>query len=107
MRSGDLRHRLTIEQPTTAADALGQPIQTWTPYATVFGSLLPLSGRERFLAAQTVAETTHRARIRYLSGVTAKMRVAFAGKVYQITYVADDNRGRELVLDLQEGVIDG
>ena len=107
MRSGTLRHRLTIEQPTQSKDSLGQEIQAWTTFAEVYGSLDPLSGRERFQAAQTVAETTHRARIRYLSGVTAKMRIAFADRTYQIVYIADDNRGRELVLDLQEGVVDG
>lgn len=107
MRSGSLRHRLTIEQPTQSKDALGQEIQTWVQFAEVYGSLDPLSGRERFLAAQTVAETTHRARIRFLEGVTTKMRISFGGRVYQITYIADDNRGRELVLDLQEGVVDG
>ena len=107
MRSGELRFRLTIERATEARDSLGQAIETWTTFAVVPGALRPLSGRERLLSAQPVAETTHRARIRYLSGVTPKMRISFAGKVYHITYVADDNRGRELTLDLVEGLVDG
>ena len=106
MRSGQLRFLLTIEEASEARDSLGQAIQTWETFAEVYGSLDPLSGRERFLAAQTHAEATYRARIRYLAGVTPKMRITYGGKVYHITYIADDNRGRELVIDLIEGVVD-
>lgn len=106
IRAGALRHRLVVEHVTEARDTLGQAIETWSTFATVWGSLEPLGGRERFLAAQTHAEATYRSRIRYLSGITPKMRISYSGKVYNITHIADDGRRRELVLDLVEGLID-
>ena len=107
IRSGELRDRLTIQTVTEARDSLGQAIETWATFATVWGKLTPINGRERFLAAQTHAESTYRARIRWIAGLTAKMRISFNEKIYNITYIADDGRRRELVLDLVEGLIDG
>ena len=107
MKSGALRHRLTIQHVTEARDSLGQAIETWSQFAVVYGSIEPMSGRERFLSAQTQAEATYRSRIRWLSGLTAKMRISFNEKIYDITYIADDGRRRELVLDLVEGLTDG
>lgn len=105
IKSGELRDRLTIQQATEARDSLGQAIETWETFATVWGKLTPINGRERFLSAQTRAESTYRAKIRYIAGLTAKMRISFGEKIYHITYIADDGRRRELVLDLVEGVI--
>lgn len=106
IRSGALRHRLVIQQTTDTRDSFGQAIESWTTFATVWGSLEPLGGRERFLAAQTHAEATYRSRIRFLEGITPKMRISHGGKVFNITHIADDGRRRELVLDLVEGLID-
>lgn len=107
MKSGALRHRLTIQKVTEERDSLGQAIETWSQFAVVYGSIEPMSGRERFLAAQTHAEATYRSRIRWIAGLTPKMRISFGEKIYHITYIADDGRRRELVLDLVEGLVDG
>lgn len=105
MRAGALRHTLVIEQPTETQDAHGQAVPSWSTFATVPGSLEPLNGREIFAAAQVQAEITARARIRYLAGVTAKMRITFESKIYAITAVIDrELRHRELELLLAEGV---
>jgi SPP1 family predicted phage head-tail adaptor len=104
-RAGALRHALTIEQATETRDAHGQALATWSTFATVPGSLEPLTGREVFAAAQVQAEVTARARIRYLEGVTAKMRISFESKIYAITAVIDrELKHRELELLLAEGV---
>lgn len=105
MRAGHLRHTLVIEQPTESQDGHGQAVPTWSTFATVPGSLEPLNGREIFAAAQVQAEVTARARIRYLEGVTAKMRITCESKIYAITAVIDrELRHRELELLLAEGV---
>lgn len=108
MRAGALRHSLVIEQPTESQNSHGDPVPTWSTFATVYGSLEPLSGREVFAAAQLTGEITARARIRYLSGVTEKMRISFDSKIYAITAVIDrDLRHRELELLLSEGLTNG
>ena len=107
MRAGALRHTLVIEQPTETQDGHGQAVPSWSTFATVWGALDPLNGREIFAAAQVQAEITARARIRYLAGVTPKMRITFESKIYAITAVIDrDLRHRELELLLAEGVTD-
>lgn len=107
MRAGHLRHTLVIEEATETRDAHGQAVATWSTFATVPGSLEPLSGREFIASAQVQAEVTARARIRYLAGVTPKMRITHEGKVYAITAVIDrELRHRDLELLLSEGVTD-
>lgn len=107
MRAGHLRHKLVIEEATETRDAHGQAVSTWSTLAIVDGSLEPLNGREFIASAQVQAEVTARARIRYLEGVTAKMRISFEGKIYAITAVIDrELKHRDLELLLAEGVID-
>jgi len=107
MRSGQLRQALVIQRATETRDTYGQAVTTWSKFVEVYGSLQPISGRERVLSAQTVAEATYRARIRWLDGLTEKMRIRFGERYFNIVYVADDGRRRELVLDLIEGIEHG
>jgi len=107
MRAGHLRHTLVIEEATETRDAHGQAVASWSTFATVPGSLEPLSGREVFAASQVQAEVTARARIRYLAGITPKMRIVFESKIYAITAVIDrELKHRDLELLLAEGVIE-
>lgn len=108
MRAGQLRHQLVIEEATETRDAHGQAVATWSTFATVPGSVEPLTGREIFAAAQPQGEITARARIRYLAGVTEKMRITFESRIYAITAVIDrEQKHRELELLLSEGLVEG
>jgi SPP1 family predicted phage head-tail adaptor len=98
MRAGTLRHRITIEA-ATVANVYGEEVETWSAIAEVFAAREDLSGREFFAAQQTNAEVTTRFRVRYIDGVTAKMRVYSDGVPYDIESVQDpDGRRRELIL---------
>ncbi len=57
--------------------------------ATVWARVRAVSGREFFAAAQVQAEQLQRITIRYRTGVTAAMRVAWAGRLFDITAVID------------------
>jgi SPP1 family predicted phage head-tail adaptor len=108
MDSGKLRHALRIEQVSESRDAIGGAVESWAEVVTVRGSLEPLSGRELIAAAQVHAEVTARARFRYVSGVTPKMRIVFDGRQYDILSVIDSGmRHRWLELLLSEGLRDG
>jgi SPP1 family predicted phage head-tail adaptor len=76
-----------IQQVTEGQDATGAVTESWDTFATVWSSLEPIAGREYFEAKQTMADTTHRIRIRYLSGVVPKMRVLFGSRIYNITEI--------------------
>lgn len=99
MQAGKLRHQVTIEAPTTTPNAFGERVETWAPFATVWASREDLAGREAFVAAQWRADVTTRFTLRFLDGVTAKMRVNDGGTLYNIASVSDpEGRGRTLVI---------
>lgn len=100
-----LNRLVTIQQATETRDAFGQAVPVWSTFAQVYAEIKPLSGRERFLSAATDAESNYRARIRFMDGITPKMRISFDNKFFNITYIADDGFRRELLLDLVEGLI--
>ncbi len=106
MRAGDLRQLIMIEQRSDAPDALGQPIATWSPLATVRAAAEPLSGRELIAAQAVHAEVTLRLRIRHRADVTPKMRVLHQQRYYGINAVLQVSPAETHLL-CSAGVVDG
>ena len=110
MRSGKLRHRITLQNVQPVQDATtGEVSDEWADLATVWAAVEPLSVRE-FTAAQAVqSKVTTMIIIRYRQGVDASMRILFDGKTYNIEGVlADKKSGKEyLTLPCSEGVNNG
>lgn len=104
-----LRHRVTIEQVTETRDTWGGVDTTWsTLHASVPAEIVPLSGRE-FVAAQAAqAGVTARMTIRYVPGITTKMRVVHGSDIYNIEAVLPDpTLRRHLTLMVSTGVNNG
>jgi len=105
MRAGQLRNRVEIQEKSVSRDEYGAEVVTWVEVATVWASVEPVSGSERWIGGldQTIAERTTRIRIRYMSGIDATMRVVFGDLVYDIEQVIQPwMRGRELQLICRE-----
>lgn len=103
MQAGRLRHRVTIQTVSEAQNSIGEPIETWSTFATVWGAIEPLPSRDRYTAAQLEEPIVYRLRIRYLSGVTGKMRVVHGGVTYNIKGAPMvDARKSEIELLLEE-----
>ena len=103
MRAGLLRHRITIQSVAEAQNSLGEAIETWSTFATVAASVDPISSRDRIAASQLEEPISYRARMRYLAGVTGKMRVVFDGVTYNIVGAPMKNAKRtEIELLLEE-----
>lgn len=100
MRAGRLNRTISILSPaSTAQDATGQPVVTWSTFAAVPASVMPITGREYFAAQQEVGRVDTRISIRYLSGVDVQMRVLYDSLQYDIEAVIDtDDQHREMVL---------
>lgn len=99
MNPGQLRHRITIQQPTETVDQYKRPTTGWADYATVWAAVEPLRGREFLLAQNINTELTIRVRIRYLRGVTPGMRVKYGDRIFDIQSVIDlEERHREMHL---------
>ena len=103
MRSGNLRNSVIIQTPTESFDSNGELISTWATFSTVWASIEPLTGRE-FWAARTVnAEMIGKIRLRYINGITPKMRVLFGIRYFNInTIINTDEKNIELILLVTE-----
>jgi SPP1 family predicted phage head-tail adaptor len=105
MKVGKLRHRISIEHVTETQDTGGSVIETWSVYATVQAFIEPISGREYIAAQSTPVDVTHRVRLRYLSGITPKMRVNYSTRIFDIlSAIKVVERNRELQLMCRESI---
>ena len=81
--------KITIQQRTETQSS-GEVQVTWTTFAAnVWAYIEPTVGREYFAARQIVDEALFRITIRYIDGLTTKMRVSWNGDYYDIRDVGD------------------
>jgi SPP1 family predicted phage head-tail adaptor len=110
MRAGRLAKRITLQALAQGKDAYGGNTKAWANVATVWAGVRNLSGNERPATAHggQMAEARTEFTTRYRAGVTAAMRVSYAGNLYNIKHVNDVNEEhRMLVLTCDTGVNDG
>ncbi len=107
MQIGKLRSRIQIQSvDNSSRNALGEPVEAWSTITdgTVWAQIQPIVGNEAFLAEQVNSTVTHKITIRSLSTVTAKHRVLFGDRIFDINSVRDiDERTEQMVLRCSEG----
>lgn len=87
LRAGTLSKRVSLQRKTSGRDELGQPVDTWTEYAKVWGAVLQMTGRET-LASNTQVDTGSASiRIRYRTDVNNGDRAVSGGIVFNIASV--------------------
>ena len=106
IRAGELRHIIEIQERTESTDGYGGKLFTWTEFATVRAKFAPIKGRELTAAKAEYSEGTVRFYIRYLSGVTAKMRIIYNGQVYEIKAQPINTEGMNRELEILATVIE-
>ena len=92
LAAGDLWTRIAIEAPATASNEVGEPVLTWSTFATVWASVDSLSARETERFAETVGFMTHRVSIRYLDGITSAMRIKYRDRILEIGQILERDR---------------
>ncbi|OPX87736.1 MAG: Phage head-tail joining protein [Pelotomaculum sp. PtaB.Bin104] len=103
MRAGELRHRITIQEPVETLDSLKTPVLSWQDVATVWAAVEPLRGREYLEVKNTNTELSARIRIRYRRGINPSMRVKYGSRIFNIESVIDfEERHREIHLMCSE-----
>jgi SPP1 family predicted phage head-tail adaptor len=103
MRSGPLRNRIEIQEPTEARDAAGGGTVTFATVATRYGAVEPLSARERLIAGQMGTRVAVRIRLRWYEGLTTRHRLKMGTRTFQlIGVVQPDERKIEHVCDAVE-----
>ena len=105
-RIGAMRHRVTIEEPVRSADEAGGADINWQAVATVWAEIQPKTGREVFESDQLGGRVTHDVRMRYRDGVSAKMRLFHAGRLFDIRYVANVGEGSQWLMCACEEITD-
>ena len=104
-RTGVLNKRLTIQQATEVIDTFGEPDQTWSTLAVVWGKVKPISAAETYSAQQVGMTVNHEVWIRHRSGVIPKMRILFGTRTLEIDGVVNlDERGDFMILKCFEVV---
>ena len=91
--AGTLRERVTVQQATENRNRLGEAISEWSTFAEVWASVNGVTAREYLLAGQQQIELSHRVKMRYLSGLTSKMRLVWRGRTLEIISILEhENR---------------
>ena len=80
----ELNKRITLQQPTRAADGMGGFTVSWADAATVWAAIWPVSAAERISASKETGEITHRIRIRYRSGIRSSWRIKYGDRYFNI-----------------------
>lgn len=103
MRAGQLRHRLTLQQPNPTLDSRHEPSDTWADVATVWADVRAPSGRELEIAKQLHGLITQVVTIRYRDGITADKRFRWGARTLNIVAARDeDSRRRMLIIECTE-----
>jgi len=114
MDAGLLRHVVEIQNYTMSQNSSGDDVKTYgtgaDAFATVHAQIITSGGRELYAAQQQFAEANAVIKMRYLAGVTERMRVYHAadGVYYNILNVRTDDVSRReaLILTCQTGLSD-
>lgn len=92
---GPMRHRVEIQERITSRGSYGEVVPEWATVATVWGEVLPLSGRELYQAQAVRPDVTHRVTVRYREGLSPRNRLFIDGDIYEIFAVLNpDGRKR-------------
>jgi SPP1 family predicted phage head-tail adaptor len=95
--AGQLNQRVTLQSPSATQAANGEPIAGWTDVATVWASIVDVTGREYIAAGGTQNQAQTKIAIRYRAGIVPSMRVLHGAIAYNIETVLGQDK-RTLVL---------
>ena len=110
MQAGQLTHRVTFQQPTSAVDDYGQPVPGgFADVATVFAAIRPMGSSERLAASQMQSGQTHVVTVRYqsaLAAATGAWRIVYKARHFGIVGLPRNIQegGHTLVFDCVERV---
>lgn len=90
MLVGRFKYRLEIQENDYVDDAEGNAVEDWRTVRTVWGDIVPVSGREYLSANRDTAEITCKIYLRYLKNLTPRHRIVMKDHVYDIQSVIPD-----------------
>ncbi len=101
-----MNKRVTVQEKTRATDSQGGWTDTWTDSTTVWASIEPKKAYERFQGGQLQTPATHLVKMRYKAGITAKSRLKYGTRVFEVKEVRNLEENDEfldiLVVEMQQ-----
>ena len=79
-----MKRRVTIQSSSTLSDGQGGVTESWVDGDTVYASVEPVKGYERFQASQMQTPVTHKIVMRYRADVTTGSRLKFGTRVFWV-----------------------
>ncbi len=103
-RSGNRRHRVELQQPTTTRDEIGGVIESFSTYTTVWASVLAYGNAgEDMEASSPRGNQRFRINIRYNSDVALTHQVVFDSRTFEINAIDNFRElNKELTLNCTE-----
>ncbi len=100
-----IRRQIELQTPTETPDTSGGFTVTWATTYTIWAEILPISSRELMIYMETQEKASYRFRIRYLSGISAKMRIKYGTRYFNIhAMINPDERNEMIEIIAEEGV---
>lgn len=104
INAGEMRTKITIQQLTESQGPQGEVVETWTDYRIAWAALRPLREFEQEHTKARVGVTRYRVVMRWVPGITPKMRIMLNNSVDLriIGAVNHEQRNQLLFLDCEE-----
>ena len=96
MKTGLLNKRITFQANTPTANSIGEFVDTWADFVTVWAAIEPLTGRLYFEAKQANSEVEGRIRIRYRSDILPTMRIEYGTRYLRIISIVHPKEERDI-----------
>ena len=101
MRAGRLDNQIVLQSRSVSQDPnTGEPTNSWSTYATVWATVSPLKGDERFKSARDIATKAYKFTLRYRSDVTPQDRIVFRSENYDIVGISPLGRRNKETLEI-------
>jgi SPP1 family predicted phage head-tail adaptor len=101
-----LKRRVTIQSVSRLGDGQGGFIESWVDGATVYASIEPANGYQRFQAMQMEEPITHNIVMRYRSDVTITTRLQYGTRIFTVVEALNvQEDGRFLKIKAVERVV--
>ncbi len=86
-----LNHRISLQRRAEGADALGQPVTTWSELAQVWADIRHMTGLQAIKADAQLSTVRASVRVRTRNDLAAGLRVVHGATVYEVRAVLKVN----------------
>ncbi len=92
VRAGSMNERVTIQRRADVQDANGEMVPGWADVATLWASVVDITGREYISANSQSNSVQTKITIRHMEGISPTMRVIHGTNLYDIQAVLGQAR---------------